>query len=317
VSRPTIAAVLPVHDKAPHIRRALESIAGQTRPPDELIIVDDASLDGSMEQVRAFEGLDAQILTRDRPGPGGYAARNVAAAHARSAWVAFLDADDEWLPSHLAEIDRLIAAAGPEVGCVFTGFQVSAGGRRTTVRVGGVGDEPTRLDLDAFLDLWLRDGRCPVCTDVIAVRRELLLEVGGFPDGECRVGGDRDLWLRLLARGPALASALIGAVYHRDSVNMVTRRQPPPAVPCLYRAITALQAGATPATTVRLRRLYNLTAYRHVRSLAGRLPIAPAAYSDFWLGADRLRYLAVRLLALMPLSLMRSMRRLGAGAEPP
>src|SRR5689334_22248487 len=118
-----IAAVIPVFNKGPHVARAISSVLAQTRRVDELILVDDASTDGSLEQIRAFRCAKIRLLQRGKPGAGGYAARNLAIRHATSSWIAFLDADDSWHPYFVDEIARLIGRASSNTGCVFTGYE--------------------------------------------------------------------------------------------------------------------------------------------------------------------------------------------------
>ena len=80
----TIAAVIPLHNKERFVARALESVLAQTRPVDEIIVVDDASTDGSLDKVNAFSDSRLKLLHRTDPGPGGYAARNLAIRSASS-----------------------------------------------------------------------------------------------------------------------------------------------------------------------------------------------------------------------------------------
>src|SRR4051812_16447182 len=79
------------------VQRAIRSVHGQSRPPAEVIVVDDAS--GDDTGIRAAE-LGARVITHERNlGEGG--ARNTGLAAATHDWVALLDCDDEWLPKHL------------------------------------------------------------------------------------------------------------------------------------------------------------------------------------------------------------------------
>src|SRR4029434_1166221 len=107
----TIAAVIPVYNKEPYVVRAIASVLAQTRPVDEIIIVDDASTDGSRRQIEQFRDPRIKLLQRAEPGAGGYAARNLAIHHATSRWIAFLDADDSWHEHFIEEIAKLIAQA--------------------------------------------------------------------------------------------------------------------------------------------------------------------------------------------------------------
>jgi len=89
---PVVSAILAVYNGARYLRRALESVLEQTRPPDEVVVVDDGSDDGSGETARAFPGVTC--LRIDRSGQA--VALNLGVSTSRGTHLAFLDADDEW-----------------------------------------------------------------------------------------------------------------------------------------------------------------------------------------------------------------------------
>jgi glycosyltransferase involved in cell wall biosynthesis len=123
VSPPVISVVIPVSDKAPHIGAALESVLAQDYAPHEILVIDDASRDGSRTVVEGYPDPRIRLLSRTERGPGGYAARNLGIGEARGDWIAFLDADDLWYPQHLRVLSGLIATAAPDVVCVFSGWE--------------------------------------------------------------------------------------------------------------------------------------------------------------------------------------------------
>ena len=98
-SAPGITVVIPAHNAGEHLGRALESVLAQTRPADEILVVDDGSTDNTAEVARSY-GSAVTYLYQDQRGAG--AARNRGIEAATGDWVAFLDADDEWLPEKLA-----------------------------------------------------------------------------------------------------------------------------------------------------------------------------------------------------------------------
>ncbi|MDZ7809373.1 MAG: glycosyltransferase family A protein [Arhodomonas sp.] len=98
---------MPVHNKEPHLERSIGSVLAQTFRDFELLLIDDASTDSSLDCMQAFVDERIRVFHRDSPGPGGYAARNKGIANARGDWVAFLDADDEWFPYHLEHLVEL------------------------------------------------------------------------------------------------------------------------------------------------------------------------------------------------------------------
>lgn len=99
----TVSAIVPLYNGAAHIGSALDSIAAQTRPPIEIIVVDDGSNDGGLgvvEQWTHSTSLSVRCLSQANSGPGS--ARNTAIAHAQGDVFAFLDQDDAWHPEKLA-----------------------------------------------------------------------------------------------------------------------------------------------------------------------------------------------------------------------
>src|ERR1700754_3004909 len=107
-----ITVIIPVFNKELHVERAIESALSQTLSPTEIFVVDDASTDGSRDKIAAFSSPLITLLRRPTPGPGGYAARNLAIERARTEWIAFLDADDAWAPNHLRSVADAIDRQG-------------------------------------------------------------------------------------------------------------------------------------------------------------------------------------------------------------
>jgi len=99
--KPFFSVVIPLYNKGPHIARSINSVLSHTFRDIELIIVNDASADNSLEEVAKFSGPRISLYHREKPGPGDYAARNLGIEKAKAEWIAFLDADDEWMPRHL------------------------------------------------------------------------------------------------------------------------------------------------------------------------------------------------------------------------
>src|SRR5690606_7754713 len=95
------SVIIPVHNKAPHLNRSINSVLNQTFLEFELILINDASTDGSMKILESYSDPRIRLLERSTPGPGGYAARNLGIQTAKFKWISFLDADDAW------EIDYL------------------------------------------------------------------------------------------------------------------------------------------------------------------------------------------------------------------
>ena len=133
---PAVSVILPTHNSAPFVSRAIDSVLSQEgNYPLELIIVDDCSSDETVQFIDQRYGLEARIdviAVGQNAGPG--AARNQALARAKAPWIALIDADDAWAPDRLSALlplctkdidilfDNIIGfdqAAGMETGLLF------------------------------------------------------------------------------------------------------------------------------------------------------------------------------------------------------
>ncbi|MBE3040146.1 MAG: glycosyltransferase family 2 protein [Chloroflexi bacterium] len=108
---PLVTVVVPTWNREAFLPRSLASVRGQTLKDWELIVVDDASTDGStalVQQIRASDPRVTVIPNTHRKGPAG--ARNCGVEVAAGRYVAFLDSDDEWEPFHLARMVDCLSA---------------------------------------------------------------------------------------------------------------------------------------------------------------------------------------------------------------
>lgn len=113
---PTISAVVPCHNAAPYLAAAIGSILGQTCPPHEVIVVDDGSTDDSA-RIAASYGPPVHVIRQANQGES--VARNRGIEAAVGDWIAFLDADDLWVPTKLERQIEAIRGAGQDVVCVY------------------------------------------------------------------------------------------------------------------------------------------------------------------------------------------------------
>jgi GT2 family glycosyltransferase len=195
-----VSVVIPVHNRARLLRRALRSIAVQRpRQPAQVIVVDDASTDDSGQVATAW-GAELIVHSRNRGAAAAYQTGLEAADHA---WVALLDSDDEWLPHHL----DLLWALAP--GNVLVACSCLAVGRRTDRHDfhGPTGRDPVVLRSPA--PILHPENLIP--SSGAMFMRDAALEVGGFREMLCE---DLDLWRRIMTRGQATLSPTVGMLYH-------------------------------------------------------------------------------------------------------
>jgi hypothetical protein len=221
----------------------------------------------------------------------------MAILRAQSDWIAFLDADDAWMPDHLAIVRAAIEqAAAPRLSCVFAGYSnVWPDGRteadRYTRDVGRT--RPHVLDFPALLNIWLDLKECPIWTSAAAFRAQALIDAGLFPAGRCVRGGDKDLWLRATRNAEVVAAAGTTAIYHRDATNMVTRKSSTDARHCLCETIIAMLADASESERPLLRRLFNQEVYQYALHAAKDRKVNPDSWRGFYAQEDPLRFLVL------------------------
>lgn len=258
MTEPRFSVIIPLRNKARHVPACLASALGQSYPPEEVIVVDDNSSDGSAEIVADTKSPLIRLFHRDMPGPGGYAARNLGIAQARGDWIAFLDADDIWYPDHLADIAKAIRQS-PGAGCVATRYLHVYDDHSTpsnlTPALASI--EGRAVGLAEFLRLWLAGRECPIWTGASAFRKSVLQSAGLFPAGQAVRGGDKDLWLRAVASAPFTYVSNISAEFNRDSDNKVSHQTVTDTLPIIVDSARRLMDGATSEERALLRRLVN------------------------------------------------------------
>lgn len=112
------SCIVPAFDAEGYIGDAIESILRQTCPPNEVLVVDDGSTDGTATVVESF---GASVILLRRPHRGGAAAKNAALEIARGPYIAFLDADDVWVRDKLAR-QFARCRAQPSIDLCFTAY---------------------------------------------------------------------------------------------------------------------------------------------------------------------------------------------------
>lgn len=265
------SVVIPLYNKQAHVLDTLASVVAQTHPAAEIIVVDDGSTDGGDTMVEDLRHPGITLLRRSPPGPGGYAARNMGIEVATSEWIAFCDADDIWMPDHLANLTRAAAAAGDGVGCVFARADiVSADGRRPYRMAEDLLPTGAALSMGDIVKAWLATERCPLWTSAVAMKRDVLIGAGLFPAGRARRGGDKDMWLRAVAACTSAYSPAISAEFHQDTENRVTRSTAHVDPPVLIETIAALMKTASSEDRALLRALANQELALYARHAAGR-----------------------------------------------
>jgi len=127
-----VSAVIPAFNRRSYLPRAIDSVLGQTVPLDEVLVIDDGSTDGSAELIETRYGNRVRVVRQDNSGVAGARRRGI--HEARGEWIAFLDSDDEWLPSRNGELLKAAQSVPSEVAWIFGDLQlVTDGGEGLTL----------------------------------------------------------------------------------------------------------------------------------------------------------------------------------------
>ncbi|MBJ7470234.1 MAG: glycosyltransferase family 2 protein [Solirubrobacteraceae bacterium] len=210
-----LTVAIPAQNASATIGTTIRSLAGQVGPDLQVLVIDDRSSDDTATVARANAGgLDLTVLPSGAPGAAG--ARNTALRAAAHDWVAFLDADDRWLPGAAAAFAHEIAAAPDAVACFGAARHVQADGTLIAV---------FRVDAAFATTEGLVLRRLQPTTSATAVRAAAALELGGFDEGFALPAGleDSDLWWRLSQRGRCIVQPQPLCEYVVDDARLQTR----------------------------------------------------------------------------------------------
>jgi len=214
-----VCVIVPLYNKAIHIGRCLESIARQTLTDFEVVVVDDGSTDGSGDIARAFGDARFRVVAQANAGPG--AARNRGASESSAEFLAFLDADDEWLPGYLENNLNALRESGEATAAIVCGYLESGINLEPMWRARGLADGLFAVSQDtppmkvvhtvAFMSPWNT-----------VIRRSVFQRLGGFY-GRTRslYSEDAWLWIQILLNYPVLIRFdPVLALFHREASEL-------------------------------------------------------------------------------------------------
>ena len=187
----SISVIIPTHNRAHLLPRALDSVLNQTKRAEEIVIVDDGSTDDTSDLIQSNY---PEVITLHQSNRGVSAARNRGIREASGEWLAFLDSDDEWLAHKL---ERQMAALGehPETKVCHTDEIWIRCGRRVNP-----------MKKHAKHGGWIFRkclALCCISPSSVLIHRSVFSDVGQF-DESLPACEDYDLWLRVTARYPVL-----------------------------------------------------------------------------------------------------------------
>lgn len=212
-----VSVVIPLYNKGPYIARTLNSVLCQTFQNVEVIVVDDGSTDNGAEVVRGFHDPRIRLIQQENHGLS--TTRNRGVDESKGAFIAFIDADDEWMPEHLEVLERLWEKY-PEAGAYTTAYcKIHPTSGMKKAHFHSIPDKPWEGLLPSYFKSAAL-GDPPVSASTVGISKEVLREMGGFETAAffCE---DMDLWGRIALKYPIAFSWDGEGIYHTEAFGRV------------------------------------------------------------------------------------------------
>lgn len=215
---PFFSIIIPLYNKQKDIAATLKSVFTQTYADYEVIVVNDGSTDGSEGEVLQFN--DPRLKYHKTENRGVSQARNTGIEKASGKIMAFLDADDYWLPNHLETIFSLYTQY-PNVGLYATNYSFIYPNGKVQLTdfstlgksFSGVIDNPFRHSLKDRM-MW---------TSCVAVKKEAFEKTGKFDTSiTLGAGEDTDMWIRIALKYPVAFTTKVTAHYNLAGSNRIS-----------------------------------------------------------------------------------------------
>lgn len=275
-----ISVVIPLYNKRPHISTAIDSVLSQNIDNIDnidiikVIVVNDGSTDGGEDVVAAYQERGVQLINQKNQGES--AARNAGVAAAETEYVAFLDADDWWLPNHLKVLLQLIERH-PEAGLLSTSHLIRRDQLIYRAKSGMV-DGWSGLVKDFFREY--SKGLSIVNSSTACVKKSVLIEVGGFPVG-IRRGPDIMTWISIALAYPVAHTNIPTSVFNQEAVNRsdLHRETEPPNSLLMLKEIICYKNDPSVAMLFDSMALMTAAGYRLKDNFQAAKAIGRLAYS--------------------------------------
>ena len=203
------SVIIPLYNKAPYLIKALETVCAQTYRDYEIIVINDGSTDNSAvvaeEYLKSTHGINYKII--HQPNAGVSVARNKGVEASIGEYIAFLDADDWWMPIYLEHMEQLITEF-PGAGLYASNYVYYKPSK-------------TRVMLNIprgyinYPNSYYESGAMPIWTGATIMPRKVFDEMGGFPTG-INLGEDFLLWAKTALHCPVVFNNEPLAYYNND-----------------------------------------------------------------------------------------------------
>ena len=190
---PYFSVVIPLYNKERYIKRTLESVLDQTFTDFEILVVDDGSTDKSYEIIDSIKDPRIRLIRQENGGPSK--ARNRGIKEAKGEFIAFLDADDEWLPGKL-EKQHELHSESPDVVWSCTAYRAVGGERveHVSYSQAGIVDDV----LDAIMD------GIPIQTSTVVIKKSIFENNRLLFNESFKRSEDREVWYKMACLYPSI-----------------------------------------------------------------------------------------------------------------
>jgi len=188
MNKPTVSVIIPTYNMARYLPEAIESVLNQSFKDFEIIVVDDGSTDNTKPIIESFQDKIIYLYQSNR---GESAARNLGIKKAHGEFLAFLDADDKWLPDKL-NLQVEVFKNNPTIGMVACGAMgIDESGKFIKQYV-----PKNFASHNSLLKALSISQIIPGSSSGVLVRKKCF-ETVGFFDEKIKIGPDWDMWLRI------------------------------------------------------------------------------------------------------------------------
>lgn len=206
-----VSVIIPTWNRSATLEKAIRSALAQTIPPQEVLVCDDGSTDGSKQKVSSIRDNRVRWIEGTRGGRPAIP-RNRGIRESKGNWIAFLDSDDEWQPQKLEKQLELANRLGCKAVCSSAARYIPSEGIRGAYLT-------WTKDTITFNDL-LRENLV-ICSSAL-IHKSLLLAAGGFPeDRQLKALEDYALWLRIATWTDFAYISTPEVIYRDDPENSI------------------------------------------------------------------------------------------------
>jgi glycosyltransferase involved in cell wall biosynthesis len=216
---PKISIVIPLYNKANAIEETVLSVLDQTFSDFEIVIINDGSTDASLAVTEGIE--DSRINIYSTKNQGVSAARNYGITRAQADYIAFLDADDIWLPNHLEHLNTLLQKF-PNCGLYCSAYAKQYESIRTPAIFKNIPIKNNWMGIvDNYFESSLKNSLA--WTSATMVPKSILEALNGFNESiKLGAGEDTDLWIRIALQHPVAFCNSVTAIHNLQSENRIS-----------------------------------------------------------------------------------------------